>query len=188
MKLGRNLTIHKMRIIGSILLVICTLFISGCDMKDTEVQVNEQNGIIYVKQYEKEIIDLVNEIRKEKGLSELQYNEECYSLAKVKSEDIIENNYFDHKSPTNGYIDELAKSNGITFKTIGENLYKMKINNGDISLDRIEKNCNPKKIVDEWMSSPTHKENILLPKYDSIGVSVVYSNGKLIATQVFMKK
>jgi uncharacterized protein YkwD len=47
-----------------------------------------------------------------------------------------------------------------------------------------------KKMVTSWMNSPSHRKNIMNPKYDMVGTAVGY-NGDLhavFATQVFGKK
>jgi uncharacterized protein YkwD len=40
-------------------------------------------------------------------------------------------------------------------------------------------------IHQEWMNSPPHRENLLDPELDSMGVAVVARNGELFAVQDF---
>ncbi len=55
-----------------------------------------------VSDYEKKVVELVNEIRKDYGLSELKLNTKLCAVAKAKSQDMKDNNYFSHTSPTYG--------------------------------------------------------------------------------------
>ena len=38
---------------------------------------------------------------------------------------------------------------------------------------------------EEWMNSPPHRENILDPDLDSLGISVIERNGEFFAVQDF---
>ena len=43
-----------------------------------------------------------------------------------------------------------------------------------------------KEIVDDWMSSPGHRENILDPRFTHLGVGVSARNHTIRATQEFV--
>jgi len=45
-----------------------------------------------------------------------------------------------------------------------------------------------KEIVQGWMDSPGHRENIMESEFDETGMGVAYVNGYIIATQVFIKR
>ena len=55
-----------------------------------------------VTEYEQEVIRLVNEVRKQNGLSELKYDWELARVARYKSQDMKDNGYFAHNSPVYG--------------------------------------------------------------------------------------
>lgn len=81
-------------------------------------------------------------------------------IAQRKSNEMVEENYFLHTSPTYGTPFEMMKNFGITYKTAGEN---------------IAGNTTMKKVVDSWMNSETHRKNILSNSYNYIGIGVTKS-------------
>ncbi len=125
-----------------------------------------------VQKYEKEVIRLVNEIRRENGLSALSENWELSRVARYKSQDMKDNNYFSHTSPTYGSPFKMIKDFGISYKSAGENIakgYKT-----------------PQAVVNSWMNSSGHRANILNSSYNTIGVGYVASGNYW--TQMFIKK
>lgn len=122
--------------------------------------------------YEKEVVRLVNEIRRERGLNELTYDWELSRVARYKSEDMRRNGYFSHTSPTYGSPFQMMKSFGINYRSAAENIAKGY--------------ATPKAVVDGWMNSSGHRANILNPSFTHIGVGYV-SDGKYW-TQMFIFK
>ncbi len=109
--------------------------------------------------FEREVARLVNEIRRENGLSELVFDEELSRIARLKSQDMHDLGYFDHNSPTYGSPFDMMKSFGVTYRTAGENIaYGYRT---------------PEAVVDGWMNSPGHRANILGEKYKRIGIGYV---------------
>jgi len=111
---------------------------------------------------ETEVIRLVNEARKSNGLAALTENWELSRVARFKSEDMRDNKYFSHQSPTYGSPFEMMKNFGIRYNYAGENIamgYKT-----------------AKSVVDGWMNSPGHRANILNRNYKSIGVGYCSGN------------
>jgi uncharacterized YkwD family protein len=123
-----------------------------------------------VSDYEKKVVELVNEIRKDYGLSELKLNTKLCAVAKAKSQDMKDNNYFSHTSPTYGSPFDMIKSFGISYRTAGENIamgYRT-----------------PEEVVDGWMNSEGHRANILNGSFKEIGMGHV-ANGNYW-TQMFI--
>ena len=109
--------------------------------------------------YEAEVIELVNEIRGEYGLSPLKTNWQLSRVARYKSLDMHDRKYFSHTSPTDGTPLKMIKDFGISYRTAGENIakgYK-----------------NPHDAVKGWMNSSGHRANILNKDYTQIGVGYV---------------
>ena len=122
-----------------------------------------------VLQYEAEVIRLVNDIRKQNGLSPLTANWELSRVARYKSQDMVDNRYFAHNSPTYGTPFEMMRAFGLSFRTAGENIaYGY---------------ATPQKVVDGWMNSSGHRANILNASYKQIGVGYV-AKGKYWAQMV----
>ncbi|MDE5859106.1 MAG: sporulation protein [Oscillospiraceae bacterium] len=132
--------------------------------------VTKPDTVSSVSEYEKEVVRLVNEIRVENGLNELTLNTELSDIARLKSQDMKDKGYFSHTSPTYGSPFDMMKSFGITYKTAGENIamgYR-----------------SPESVVEGWMNSKGHRENILKASYKEIGVGYVASGNYW--TQMFI--
>ena len=123
-----------------------------------------------VTQYEQEVIRLVNEIRAQNGLSALTYNWELSRVARYKSQDMVDNRYFSHPSPTYGTPFQMIRSFGLSYRSAGENIaYGQRT---------------PQAVVNAWMNSSGHRANILSSSYTQIGVGYV-ANGHYW-TQMFI--
>ena len=123
---------------------------------------------------EKEVFDLINKQRSNNGLSALEIDYEVQRVAKIKAQDMVDNNYFAHESPTYGTPFNMLKSFGISYKTSGENIAGNSSNSGAVTA---------------WMNSSGHKANILNPNFKYTGIGVVGSNkyGK-VYVQMFIGK
>ena len=125
-----------------------------------------------VLNYEKEVVRLVNEIRRQNGLTELKSDWQLSRVARIKSEDMRDNKYFSHTSPTYGTPFQMMKSFGITYRSAGENIAR-----GQSS---------PQAVVNAWMNSSGHRANILNPSFTHIGVG--YAEPGRYWTQMFIRK
>lgn len=112
-----------------------------------------------VSSFEAEVIRLVNKIRAENSLSPLTANWELSRVARYKSQDMRNNGYFSHTSPTYGTPFQMIKAFGLSYRTAGENIAR-----GYIS---------PQAVVNGWMNSSGHRANILNASYRQIGVGYV---------------
>ncbi len=123
---------------------------------------------------EKEVFNLINQQRANNGLSNLKVDSEVQRVARIKAQDMVNNNYFAHESPTYGSPFNMLKSFKISYKTAGENIAGNSSNSG---------------AVNAWMNSPGHKANILNNSYNYTGIGVVSSKkyGK-IYVQMFIGK
>ena len=121
-----------------------------------------------------ELLKLINKQRTANGLPELKFDAELQRVARIKAQDLVDNNYFSHNSPTYGSPFDMMKSFGITYKAAGEN---------------IAGNSTLQGAVTAWMNSEGHKANILSNAYNYTGVGVVESPryGKVMV-QMFMGK
>ena len=112
-----------------------------------------------VASYEHEVVRLVNEIRQQNGLKPLTENWELSRVARYKSQDMLDNRYFSHTSPTYGSPFQMIKAFGLSYRTVGENIAK-----GYAS---------PQAVVNGWMNSSGHRANILNVSYTQIGIGYV---------------
>lgn len=134
-------------------------------------QTQNSNGLTTDEQ---EVFDLINAKRLAAGLDALQIDSEVQNVARVKAQDMADNNYFSHTSPTYGSPFDMMKNFGIKYKAAGENIAGNSSNSG---------------AVNAWMNSEGHKANILSNNYNYTGIGVVSSSkyGK-IYVQMFIGK
>ena len=109
---------------------------------------------------EKEVFDLINKQRTNNGLAALKNDSEVQRVARIKAQDMVNNNYFSHTSPTYGSPFDMLKSFKISYKTAGEN---------------IAGNSSNSSAVTAWMNSSGHKANILNSNFNYTGIGVVSS-------------
>ena len=109
---------------------------------------------------EQEVLNLINDYRKQNGLENLEIYSKLQEIAEIKAKDIVENEYFSHNSPDLGTPFELMDKTGVCYQIAGENLA------GNIS---------PKKAVEAWINSKDHRDNILDERFTYTGISVVDS-------------
>ncbi|MBD2869239.1 CAP domain-containing protein [Paenibacillus arenilitoris] len=111
--------------------------------------------------FEEQVLQLVNQHRSSAGLSPLSMDGNLSNVALAKAKDMVENNYFDHNSPTYGSPFDMMKQFGITYRSAGENIAK-----GQSS---------PEQVMNDWMNSPGHRANILNSSFTKLGVGF-YNN------------
>lgn len=135
---------------------------------------NTPNTSTTLTQDEKEVFNLINQERTKQGLSALKIDNELQKVARIKAQDMVDKNYFDHNSPTYGTPFDMLKSFKISYKAAGEN---------------IAGNASNSAAVTAWMNSSGHRANILKSNYNHTGIGVIKSPkyGK-IYVQLFIEK
>lgn len=125
------------------------------------------------------VVFFTNEARKENGVVELRVNKTLEDMALARLKDMVERDYFDHVSPIGQDITDLSRTHKYIYRFLGENLAM-----GDFRTSQ--------RLVNGWMDSPGHRENILNPEYREIGVAAEYTEimgrKQWIAVQVFGKQ
>ena len=106
-----------------------------------------------------EIVEWTNRKRTESGLNSVNLNEKLSEAARQKAADMFALNYWSHVSPRGVNPWSFIMNAGYSYLYAGENLAR------DFS--------NAQGVVEAWMNSPSHKDNILNKKYKNIGVAVV---------------
>ncbi len=130
---------------------------------------------------------LVNEAREQRGLRTLAYDKKLAVVAQAHSEDMAALDYFSHTNPAGegptdrgrrlGYF--CHKDYGVYYADgLAENIYQGWFG---YSLEGIAAD-----VVDGWLDSPGHRENLLDRNYDREGIGIsVASDKKMYFTQVF---
>lgn len=105
------------------------------------------------------IVVETNRHRIEAGLPPLTINSQLNDAAMMKVDDMFARQYFAHDSPTGEGPGDLAKAANYEYLMVGENL-------------ALGNFLNDEELVQAWMDSPGHRENILKPAFSEIGVGV----------------
>jgi len=127
-----------------------------------------------VKSIEAEVARLVNAERAKNGLGPLKLNWQLSRVARYKSADMRDKNYFSHTSPTYGSPFDMMKAFNIAYSTAGENIAA-----GQTTAEAV---------MTSWMNSPGHRQNILSTNFSEIGVG--YATGgsyRYYWTQMFIR-
>lgn len=116
------------------------------------------------------IISLTNQERRSSGLPELTNNAKLSTAALAKANDMFAKQYWDHFGPNGETPWQFIRAAGYNYVYAGENLGKgFRTSEG---------------LVEAWMVSPTHRDNILSPHYKDIGIAVV--EGTLLGKQTIL--
>lgn len=128
---------------------------------------------VSVSMQEQTAWNLMNQDRIANGLSALPLDAELCRLARLKSEDMRDNNYFAHESPTYGRAADMLKAFGYSYKAVGEN---------------IAHHATVEKSEAAFMSSDGHRRNILSSSWAKVGIGVAIDrNGFVYLTQLFVR-
>jgi uncharacterized protein YkwD len=110
------------------------------------------------------LFELTNARRTSAGLPPLRPNAQLVAIARIRSQDMAEHNYFAHVSPVTG--DDaftLMDRHGVPYGWGGENLAKNNYDDGE-AVD----------VADQALwDSPPHRENILNAHYTDMGIALV---------------
>ena len=113
------------------------------------------------------VLNLVNSERQKAGLKPLVLSPELNNIATAKAEDMAENNYFDHTSPTYGTPFQMLQKFGVSYRSAGENIAAGQ--------------KTPEQVMNDWMNSSGHRANILNQNYTQLGVG--YTEGGSYGTE-----
>ncbi len=103
-----------------------------------------------------EVFELTNTERAKNGLNLLELDNNLIKSAQGHAEDMYNNSYFSHTSLDGRTLSDRILKYSKEFNFMGENIAK-----GQNS---------PKSVIDSWMASQGHRENILNPNYKKIGI------------------
>lgn len=109
------------------------------------------------------VVELTNQKRAENGLGPVTLNSKLSEAAQRKAGDMFAFNYWAHISPSGRSPWSFFQEVGYRYLYAGENLARDFMNS--------------ESVIEAWMNSPSHRDNVLNPNYKEIGLSVV--NGTL---------
>jgi uncharacterized protein YkwD len=106
------------------------------------------------------IVELTNAQRRQAGLPDLRFNPVLSAAAQKHSADMALEDFFNHKSPNGSKPSDRAQAEGYPSTYVGENIYAG--------------GSTPENAFEGWMKSEGHRNNILSPNYQDIGVGYYY--------------
>ena len=122
---------------------------------------------------EEKMLNLLNQDRILAGLPPLTLDPELSRIARIKSEDMRDNRYFAHESPTYGKARQMLTHFGYQFAGCGEN---------------IARHATVEKAQAAFMTSEGHRRNILSGVWEKVGIGICRDeNGYIYATQIFVR-
>lgn len=124
----------------------------------------------------REILKLINKERRKKGLSELQWSDDLEKLARSYSKKMADGKFFSHYEKNGDSVAQRAAAMKIKgWRKIGENLFMSEF------YDKLNSFA-----VENWMKSPSHRQNILDQAFNTTGIGIAQSrDGTIYITQVF---
>ncbi|MBQ3080637.1 MAG: hypothetical protein IJC48_11685 [Clostridia bacterium] len=123
---------------------------------------------------EMQMLSLVNEDRARYGLPPLILDPTLSAIARIKAEDMLNNGYFAHKSPTYGNMKNMLKQFGVSYAGASENIARSR------SIYHAEA---------AFLSSSTgHRQALLGKSWTHIGIGVAVTEaGFVYVSQVFVR-
>lgn len=127
---------------------------TSTDLSSKEYTADQAKTSIH---YDREILQYVNTERAKFGLHALIMDDALSKMALVKAQDLYNNRYFDHNSPTYGSPFEMMGNFQISYDVAGENIAKGQ--------------PTPVKAMNDWMNSASHRANILNKSFTKVGIA-----------------
>jgi len=134
------------------------------------------SGIVTAQQrtesVERQLFDAANEARRAQGLMRLKWNPALAQAAHQHAQVMARQNALSHQFPNEPNLATRASRAGLYFISIAEN---------------VAKGSDPEGISDQWVRSPEHRQNLLDPDMNVIGIGIAERNGELFAVEDFAK-
>jgi uncharacterized protein YkwD len=121
-----------------------------------------------------------NDRRAAHSLVSLSYSDHLSAIALQHSRDMAVRDFFDHTCPDDMEPVDRYRKFGHSVRNYGENIAKIYPGPTTSAEDAAS------EVVDEWMESPGHRENILQDQFKREGIGVYFGrDGAMYATQNF---
>ena len=122
------------------------------------------------------VFEMINEFRIQNGQPPVKINMQVVELARMKAQDMVDKNYFAHVSPTYGTAGQMLTAAGIKYNRVGENLSSA----GTASQAQVQL----------MYSTKGHREIMLRPQYNEVGIGVVKLKNTpgVMLVQIFIER
>jgi uncharacterized protein YkwD len=121
---------------------------------------------------ERQIFNAANEARRAQGLMRLKWNEPLARAARQHADVMARQNALSHQFPNEPALPARASRAGLYFISIAEN---------------VAQGPAADNISDQWVRSPEHRQNLLDPEMNVIGIGIAERDGELFAVEDLAK-
>ena len=112
-------------------------------------------------QFDLRILELVNIERTKRELDPLSIDSQLDQAANFHNDEMVRADIMSHQLPGEADLGERVSATGYSWTRVAENI--------------AAGYTTPEAVVEGWMNSPGHKENILNPEFIHIGIGYEYA-------------
>jgi uncharacterized protein YkwD len=145
----------------------------------------ENNGL-NITLAEQLVHDRVNDVRESNGLEPLEYHSGVADDARGHSLDMAERDYFAHDTPERrGILLRYPEECQVVGENIARTYWRTELE-GEDGDGRINSEVElAESVVEQWMNSPGHRENMLSSRWASEGIGIARDGSEIYVTQGF---
>jgi uncharacterized protein YkwD len=165
---------YKSKFLQSNILLYCVVLLLILKIVAILVSINIPQNIFFADITKSALENYVNKTRQSLGLNSLSENEKLAQAAQLKAENMVQDQYFNHTSPSGVTPWFWFVKSGYNYKFAGENLAVGFFDS--------------QEVYNAWLNSPSHKANILNPNYTEVGTAVLNGlgpNNSIVVVQEF---
>jgi len=130
-----------------------------------------------LRQVEREMVRVVNDVRAEHGVGRLAELAELTTVARLHSEEMAARDYLNHVNPEGLGPSERVNLAGVAFEKLGENIGLNRGHQQPVA-----------HAVEQWLGSPGHRASLLDPGFEKTGVGVALGeDGTFYFTQLYLR-
>lgn len=140
---------------------------------------------------ERAIAAAINRERTARDLDPVEYRPGLADVARNHSRDMIARDYYAHESPDGETPFGRVQSSSVSCSSVGENIAaswwqrEFESTDGKRTLHTTPEEL-ADGLVEQWLNSPEHRENMLRPDWERTGVGIaVTAEGEVLVTQNF---
>jgi hypothetical protein len=165
---------YKSKFLQSNILLCFVVLLLALKIATILIPINLPQNIFFADITRLALENSINQTRQSLGLNSLSENTKLNQAAQLKAENMLQNQYFSHTSPSGITPWFWFRKAEYNYKYAGENLAVGFFDS--------------QEVYDAWLNSPSHKANILNPNYTEVGTAVLSGfgpNNSIIVVQEF---
>lgn len=155
-------------------LLYCVVLLFVLRIATVSLSINFPHNMFFADITRSSLENFVNQTRQSVGLKPLAENEKLDQAAQMKAQNMVQDQYFNHTSPSGVSPWFWFQQAGYNYKYAGENL----------AIGFYES----QEVYNAWLNSPEHRANIVNNNYTEVGTAVLGgfgSNNSIVVVQEF---